>query len=117
MDIRETLANNLQTRMNLNRIRTRSELAKLSGVSPAQIGNILKRQAGTTVDVLQKLANGLACDPWVLLGPAGFSKSGHDIDIDMLIQCFLGLRDADQSAIWRITHQLSAATNDKQLLL
>ena len=116
MSIREVLSTNLKIQMERSGVTTQAALAKLSGVSQAQIGNVLRCKRGASIDLIEKLANGLGCDPWLLIAPTGFLKTGHKTEVEPLVQCFLGLREDDQDAIWRMTHQIYAATRGSELL-
>jgi transcriptional regulator with XRE-family HTH domain len=116
MEVHEALAVNVASLMERHGMRTQSELAKLSGVSQAQVSNVLRQRRGASVKLLERLADALEVDPWLLLAPPGFVKKGAMTDVEPLVHCFLSLSEDDQRCIWRITHQLYSATTGRELL-
>jgi transcriptional regulator with XRE-family HTH domain len=116
MEVHEALAINVAALMERLGIRSQSELAKLSGVSQAQVSNVLHQRRGCSVKLLDRLANALRVDPWLLLAPPGFVKKGGMTDVEPLMHCFLSLPEEDQKCIWRITHQLYSASTGREFM-
>lgn len=110
MDERETVAQNVVALMQQAGIKSQSELARITGISQTQIGNILHQNTSISIDLLGRLAIGLKCKTWLLLSPLGFLDNGPDTDVAPLVHCYLGLCPDDQNIVWKITHQLYAAS-------
>ena len=111
MDSREILATNLKSLMNQSGIASQAKLASKTGVSQTQIGNILNQKKGASVDILERLAKGLVCDPWLLLAPVILLEGPEYTDFAPLLFCYVNLTESDQKAVWEMTHQLYEATN------
>ena len=104
------LATNLKTRMGSGGIKSQTQLAALTGISQSQIGNILREDRAASIDTIQRLADGLECEPWLLLSPVGDLEAFNDPDFQIMIHCYLRLMPTDQDAITNMTRQLYEAS-------
>ena len=111
MNNREVLASNIKTLMRHAGIQSQAQLSKFTGVSQTQIGNILRQEKAASIDILDRLANGLNCESWLLLSPVNLLEDSGQPDFMPLVYCYLRLRPSDQNAVWDMTHQLYEATN------
>ena len=110
MDFRKTVATNLRSLMHHADIRSQAQLAKLSGVSQTQIGNILRCQKSSSIDLLDRLANGLNCEPWLLLVPTHLLEVLRAEDFLPLVYCYSILIQRDRNAVWKMTHKFFEST-------
>jgi transcriptional regulator with XRE-family HTH domain len=111
MNNREVLATNVKTLMKKAGIKSQAHLSRITGVSQTQIGNILRHEKAASVDLLQHLANGLNCEPWLLLAPVNLLEEFGQPDFTPLIYCYSRLPPHEQNAVWDMTHELFEATN------
>lgn len=111
MEIRKTLATNIKSLMNHAGIKSQAQLAQLTGISQTQISNILGHKKAASTDLLERLAAGLGCEPWLLLTPVAFLEEYGQTDYASLVYCYMRLRPSAQDAVWEMTHQLYEATN------
>ena len=100
MCVRNTLAHNVDAFMKCAKINTQVELAKRSGVSQTQIGNILRAHKGTSLDTISRLANALQCETWQLLAPISSAVENLNEDFALMAQSILGL-PAEDSELFR----------------
>lgn len=111
MNNREVLASNIKSLMKHIGIRSQAQLSSLTGISQTQIGNIFRHEKAASIDLLERLANGLNCEPWLLLAPVNLLEEFGQPDFAPLIYCYSRLRPSDQNAVWDMTHELYEATN------
>ena len=109
---REILANNIKLLMKQSAIGSQTQLANLTGISLTQINNILRHKTGATVDLLQRLADGLDCEPWLLLMPATLLDQHSSKEVIPFVYCYMRLRPNAQGAVWSITQELYEATRE-----
>lgn len=70
MSIRTTLAENFEALRGKYRDRYRlPDIARAGGPANGTLGRILAKQAGATIDTLERLAEVYDCEPWQLLVP------------------------------------------------
>jgi hypothetical protein len=81
------------------------------GVWTFVIGNILSQRKSATVDILERLSNGLNCERWVLLAPVEYLQSMEHLDFQPLVHCYLRLPSSAQDAVWELIRQLYEANN------
>jgi len=108
---REVLATNIKSLMKSAGIRTQTQLARITGISQTQIGNILRQDKAASIDMLVRLANGLNCEPWMLLSPVALLEKFVNTDFVPLVYCYVRLPQSDQDAVWDMTHELYEAAN------
>ncbi len=111
MNNREVLASNIKSLMKQAGIESQAQLAKTTGISQTQIGNILRQEKAASIDLLERMANGLGCEPWLLLGPVDFLKEFKHADFAALLYCYMKLPANDQNDVWEMTHNLYESTN------
>ena len=111
MNNRQVLATNIKTLMRHAGIQSQMQLSRYTGVSQTQIGNILRQEKAASIDLLERLANGLNCEPWLLLAPVALLEEPGQPDFTPLVYCYVRLRPSDQNAVWDMTHQLYEDTN------
>lgn len=116
MSKREVLATNIKSLMKLADIRSQAELADITGISLTQINNILRQKKSASIDLLQRLADGLGCESWLLLVPTNFLKGHNNTDFMHLVYCYMRLRPNAREALWSLTHELYEATRETQFL-
>ena len=104
--IRERMSANLKSLMKLAGMQTQKQLAAATGISQTQIGYILRSEKGASIDILDRLANGLGCDPWVLLSPNGHVEAFDNSDLQEMVQCYLRLSISDQDSLKSISKEL-----------
>lgn len=109
--IRERMSTNLKTLMKQSGMKSQAQLAGVTGISQAQISNILRAEKGASIDVLERLSKGLGCDPWVLLSPVDYVDAFNNSDLRLLVHCYLRLRPNDQDALKGMSQQLYEATH------
>ena len=80
MNNREILASNIKTLMTHAGVQSQAQLSKFTGVSQTQIGNILRQEKAASIDLLERLANGLNCEPWLLLAPVSLLEESGQPD-------------------------------------
>ena len=100
MGNRAVLADNLKSLMEYAGIRSQAELARITGVSQTEISNILRQKKAVSVDTLERLANGLGCEHWLLLAPATLMEHFNPEDFAPLVHCYMSLPHSDQKAVW-----------------
>ncbi|MGB7453040.1 MAG: helix-turn-helix transcriptional regulator [Lysobacterales bacterium] len=108
--LRGRVATNLKELMNQAGMRSQAQLAEATGVSQSQIGNILRGERSASVDTLECLANGLGCEPWLVLSPTTSLAYLKNHDIALIVHILLRLMPNDLEAILRITQQLYEST-------
>ncbi len=91
-------------------IQSQAQLADTTGISQTQIGNILRRERGASIDLLERLAGGLGCEPWVLLSPTGYVEAFSNSDLQVMLHCYLRLSINDQDVLKAMAQQLYAST-------
>ncbi|MGB5487537.1 MAG: helix-turn-helix transcriptional regulator, partial [Lysobacterales bacterium] len=106
MNNREVLAINLKALMKHYDIKSQVKLSKVTGVSQTQIGYILRGEKAASIDILERLANSLNCEPWLLLAPVNLIVDYGQPDFTPLVYCYSRLRQQDQNAVWDMTHNL-----------
>ena len=106
MSNRAILAANLMSLMEHAGIGSQAELARVTGVSQTQISNILHQKKAASVDILERLANGLECENWLLLAPATLVENYESTDFSPLVHCYMSLPHSDQEAVWSVAHEL-----------
>jgi len=111
MKYRKILAANLRSLLKLNDISSQKQLADVTGVSQTQIGNILHCKKAASIDLLNRLSNGLNCEPWLFLVPVNLFEELRQDDFLPLVHCYSKLPPHDQNAVWDITYELFEATN------
>ena len=111
MKSRKILATNIKSLMQNAGIKTQAQLASMTGISQTQIGNILSQKKGASVDILERLATGLECDPWLLLAPITILENFEHADFLPFVHCFMRLHPDDQDTVWKMTHQLYESSN------
>ena len=116
MNNREILAKNIKSLMKQAGIRSQADLASITGVSLTQISNILRHEKAASIDLLQRLADGLECESWQLLTPTTFLKDHDYMEFTKLVYCYMRLQPSAQEAVWSITQELYEATRDTLLL-
>ena len=116
MNNREILATNVRSLMKHASIKSQAELAGATGISQTQISNILHQRKSTSVDLLERLANGFDCERWLLLAPVTFLKEFGHTDFQPLLRCYVRLSLSSQKAVWELTHELYEANNPNRLL-
>lgn len=67
----KVLSDNLKALMKRDGLRSAPEVYKKTGVSKAQVNNLLNETHAATLDTLEKLAKGFRVPPWALIHPAG----------------------------------------------
>jgi transcriptional regulator with XRE-family HTH domain len=106
MSNRAILAENLKSLTKYAGIKSQSKLARLSGVSQTEISNILYQKKAASVDTLERLANGLGCENWILLAPSTLLEHHEPADFAPLVHCYMSLPRSDQKAVWGVAHEL-----------
>lgn len=95
MNNREVLATNIKTLMKKAGIRSQTQLARITGISQTQIGNILRQETSSSIDLLVRLANGFSCEPWMLLAPVTLLEEFGNTDFVPLVYCYVRLPQSD----------------------
>jgi len=108
--IRDRVATNVHSLMKQYGIQSQAKRAVKTGISQTQIGNILRRERAVSVDLLERLSDGLGCEPWVLLSPIDHVESFNNSDVQVMLHCYLRLSPNDQDAIKSMSQQLYDAT-------
>jgi len=108
---REILATNLRALMEQAGITSQTQLARACNVSQTQISNILSQKKSATVDILERLTEGLNCERWLLLAPVKYLQNLEHVDFEPLVHCYLRLSPSAQDAVWEMIHQLYEANN------
>lgn len=90
---------------------SQAQLASACNVSQTQISNILSQKKAATIDVLERLSNGLGCERWLLLSPVTYLQNLEHLDFEPLVHCYLRLSPSAQNAVWEMIHQLYEANN------
>lgn len=111
MNNRRVLSTNIRSVMKKNGIRSQAQLANITGISQTQIGNILRHEKAASIDLVERLANGLNCEPWLLLAPVNLFEELGESDFIPLVYCYLKIPRDDQDAVWDMTHDLYEAAN------
>lgn len=111
MNNRKVLANSIRVLMKRAGIQSQAQLASITGISQTQIGYILGQKKAASIDLLERLANGLDCAPWVLLAPANFMEEFGYPEVTPLLYCYMRLNQSDKDAVWDMTHDLYEAEN------
>ncbi len=107
MNNREALATNIKLFMKRADIRSQAQFARVAGVSQTQIGNILGQRKAASIDLVERLAAGLGCEPWLLLAPVALVKEYGGEDFAPLVYNYLRLNQKDQDAVWDLAHDLN----------
>jgi len=111
MDGRRILARNVRSLMKQADISSQVHLARVTGISQTQIGNILRERKGASIDTLERLAEGLGCDPYLLLAPVTILEQFEVLEFAPLVHCFMRLPYDDQLTVWGLTHDLFESSN------
>ncbi len=111
MSNRETLAASIRLLMKRAGIQSQAQLASATGISQTQIGNILGKRKAASIDLLERLANGLGCESWLLLAPGNVVEEFGYPNFAPLLYCYMRLNQSDQDAVWDMTHELFEAEN------
>lgn len=114
MEARKILAANVKRLMQHTGIQSQSQLAGMAGISQAQVGKILNEKTGVSIDILQRLAEALECETWILLAPVRFLKDVSHLEFIPLLHWYMRLGPSAQDAIWKITHELFVASGNKR---
>lgn len=85
------------------------KLAAATGVSQAQIGNILRCEKSPTVSTLSRLAAGLRCETWQLLAPTQMLERGMDQQFNDLLNAYLAADENGRATILSVAHSFGKA--------
>ncbi|MDX2417711.1 MAG: helix-turn-helix transcriptional regulator [Xanthomonadales bacterium] len=112
MNNRVILATNIKTLMKHADIHSQAHLSRVTGVSQTQVGNIFRHEKAASIDLLERLAHGLNCEPWLLLTPLKLKKESTHPDYLPLMYCYSRLSPSDQNTVWGLAFQLHETTNE-----
>lgn len=92
-------------------VSSQAELSQITGVSQSQIGNILRQKKGVSISVLERLAQGLESEPWLMLAPSDFFEKQNTGDFLPMMLCYMKLNEDAQASLWKIIYDLYDASS------
>ena len=81
------------------------ELAKRSGVSQSQVGNILNRRTSCSVETAEALAKPFGLQGWHLILPNLPDELVHSISIERLVTAYTGAGEETRDYLDRIAER------------